>query len=96
MIHFVEYKSAANNLEKYDGISGSDAEAFTSKLQKGTGKWSSYRIDLTNLALMIDWGNQMGNRILDLQSTSKVDFKISGRLGKGMMKIKQIRFEKEE
>jgi CubicO group peptidase (beta-lactamase class C family) len=93
--HMYEYKSLANNLQKYIGVNGSDAEAFFFDLQKGTGKWSSYRIDMTDLDRRSSWGNQKGNRIFDLQSISGLDFQIGSRQGKGIMEIKQVRFEKE-
>ena len=94
-IHMNEYKAAANNLQKYDGVNGSDAEAFFLESQKGTGNWASYRIDMTEPDLRANWGNQNGNRILDLQSISAIDFQIGGNQGNGVMEIKRVRFEKE-
>jgi hypothetical protein len=94
-IYLNEYKSAANNLENYSGVNGSDAEAFIFGIRNGTGKWSPYRIDMTDLDLRTLWGNQKGNRILDLQSTSLLEFQVAGGKKKGMMEIKRVRFEKD-
>jgi hypothetical protein len=94
MISLSEYGTAAVTSEKYNGVNGSDGEAFLFDIQKGTGKWSLYRVDMTDLNLRDFWGNQQGNRICDLQSTSDLSFQVRGGQGKGVMKIKGLRFER--
>jgi hypothetical protein len=49
---------------------------------------------MTDVNLRRYRGNQEGNRICDLQSTSDLSFQIRGGQGKGVMKIKGLRFER--
>lgn len=94
-INMSEYKPSPNNLQKYMGVNGSDAEAFIFEVKRGTGDWESCRIDMTDLDLRAPWGNQKGNRIFDLQSIASLEFQIGGRQGKGVMELRRVRFEKE-
>jgi hypothetical protein len=59
----------------------------------GTGHWQTYQINLGDLELRRDFGNQAGNHILDLQGLSSVDFSIPGNQGTGRIIFKNIEFK---
>jgi len=59
----------------------------------GTGHWQTYKINLADLELRKEFGNQAGNHVLDLQGLSTVDFSIPGHQGTGRVIFKNIQFK---
>lgn len=92
MIYMGESGTAAPGLAQYDGKLGADGESYAFPPFTGTGKWEDYRVDLSELELRSVWGNQHGNKILDLQALSDVEFYLPGKQGAGKILVKDLVF----
>ncbi len=60
----------------------------------GSGDWQDKEIDLAEMEPFKYWGNQNGNKRLDLESISQVLFSFNGGQGKGAFTFKDLRFTK--
>lgn len=87
-----ESGEAAPNMASYNGINGADGESYSFPSFEGSGKWETYKVDLSDLELRNSWGNQKGNHILDLQALHSVQFYFPGNQGTGRMLIKDLEF----
>jgi hypothetical protein len=93
MVYMSESGAVAPGMDKYDGVNGADGESYSFPSYTGTGKWESYRVDLSNLERRTSWGNQHGNQILDMQALSDVQFYVPGNQGSGKMLVKDLEFK---
>lgn len=93
-VYMSESGTAAPNMpaSQYAGQNGADGESYSFPAFTGTGKWEDYRVDLSELELRDSWGNQKGNKILDMQAISDVQFYLPGNQGAGRMLVKDLVF----
>ena len=75
-----------------DGLAGADGESYALPMLIGRGAWTVYRLPLSELEPRTNWGNQHGNRVLDLQAIAAVDLHVGGAQGAGELRIRQINF----
>jgi hypothetical protein len=87
-----ESGTAAPQMEKYFGENGADGESYSFPPFEGSGKWETYRVDLSDLERRAEWGNQHGNQILDMQALSDVQFYLPGNQGAGKILVKDLEF----
>jgi hypothetical protein len=94
--HFIiqlnESGSGEAGMQVYDGVKGADGESFTAVEMQGNGKYTDYVIDFKLLELREFFGNQRGNRNIDLQSIKSIAFYFPGNQGKIKILIKKISF----
>ncbi len=95
-VKFVVYIAESGDKDKsspdFTGVNGADGECYFFPGYTGTGKWETYKINLEDLELRTEWGNQHGNRILDMQAIAHVDFYIPGLQGGGKILVKDMEF----
>lgn len=91
-VHLTEAGSASANSQEFKGVNGTDGESYGYPSVTGTGQWKTYTIDLADGLPRLDWGNQHGNHVLDLQAISGFDFVILGKQGKGELLVKDLEF----
>lgn len=84
-------ESGASDLTQ--SVNGADGESYSFPPMIGTGHWQTYKINLADLELRKEFGNQAGNHVLDLQGLSTVDFSIPGHQGTGRVIFKNIQFK---
>ena len=81
----------------FPGCSGSDGEQYLladpGVVRICGAGWDRGSISLENAVPATNWGNQMGNRILDLQGLRFVEFAIEGKQGKGTIKVRNVVFK---
>ena len=75
---------------KYSGANGSDGESFTSESNEGTGKMETYEFPFDQLTLRNVYGNQSGNKTLDLQAIRNIDLYFPGNNGLGQCDIYEV------
>ncbi|HUO57700.1 MAG TPA: beta-galactosidase [bacterium] len=92
VINMGEAGSADPSSSSFNGVSGSDGESYTFPPFQGTGKWETYRVNLSDLEHRTVWGNQHGNNLFDTQAVSVIDFYIPGNQGAGKMLVKDLEF----
>jgi len=96
-MHFVvqlnESGSGEAGKQVYDGVMGADGESFTAVEMQGNGKFQDYIINFKLLELRDFFGNQRGNRNIDLQAIKSIAFYFPGNQGKKKIYIKNIKFE---
>lgn len=93
-VHLSEAGSGDPNSKVFKGVDGSDGESYIFPQLTGTGRWKTYKIELADGMLRLDWGNQHGNRVLDLQAIESFDFVIPGKQGKGQFFLMDLEFLK--
>ncbi len=74
----------------YEGVCNADGESFTAIEMQGTGKFEKYIIDFKLLELRDFFGNQRGNRNIDLQAIKSIAFYFPGNQGRENIFIKEI------
>src|SRR5579871_910639 len=87
-----ESGSTSPNNTAFWGVNGADGESYYFPTLTGDGGWKTYRIDLSTLKRELSWGNQKGNRILDLQATSYISFFILPNQIAGQIQMKNMDF----
>ena len=88
-----ESGTAAPQMEKYFGVNGADGESYSFPPFEGSGKWETYKVDLSDLERRAEWGNQHGNQVLDMQALGDVQFYLPGSQGAGKMLVKDLQFQ---
>ncbi len=78
----------------YPGVSGTDGEQYQSPVMKGWGKWKIYQIKLSEFSPSPVWGNQNGNKVLDLNAIDSLELDLPPNQGAGDFKIMSIVFDK--
>lgn len=71
-----------------------DGESFAFESVSVTGETQSFEFHLEDLQRRTVWGNQAGNRRVDLNSLKGVAISFPGGTGTSTVKIKSVRFEK--
>ncbi len=92
-ILFNESATAEPGKSEYKGAAGSDGESYASPTLIGTGKRSTYRVNPDFLEARPYWGNQQGNKIIDLQAIKNIDLAIGGQQGAGQLKLFRVSFK---
>ena len=75
---------------KYDGINGADGESFASESNDGTGKVETYEFPFDRFTIRNMYGNQGGNKTLDLQAVRNIDLYFPGNGGTGECDIYEV------
>ncbi len=75
---------------KYDGVNGADGEGFASETGDGTGKTETYEFTFEEFTIRNMYGNQGGNKTLDLQAVRNFDLYFPGNNGKGECDIYEV------
>ncbi len=83
-------ESGAKDLTQ--AMNGADGESYSFPSFTGTGHWQTYTVHFEDLELRTAFGNQKGNKILDLQGLSTVDFFIPGGQGSGRLILRNLQF----
>ncbi len=78
----------------YPGVNGADGEQYQSPVITGFGKWKVYQIKLSEFIPSAVWGNQNGNKVLDLKSIDSLGLDIPANQGTGDFRIMSIVFGK--
>jgi class 3 adenylate cyclase len=78
----------------YPGVNGADGEQYQSPVIIGCGKWKFYQIKLSEFSPSTFWGNQNGNKVLDLQAIDSLELDIPANQGEGSVHILSISFGK--
>lgn len=76
--------------DKYNGVNGADGESFNSDPDAGTGKIETYDYPFEQFLIRNVYGNQNGNKLLDLQAIRNIDLYFSGNNGAGECNIYEI------
>lgn len=76
--------------EKYNGVNGADGESFTSESNEGTGKIEAYDCPFDQFIFRNVYGNQSGNKTVDLQAVRNIDLYFPGVNGTGECDIYEI------
>ena len=92
-LSFTVFLTESGSVDLSKSVNGADGESYSFPAMVGTGHWQTYQINLGDLELRRDFGNQAGNHILDLQGLSSVDFSIPGNQGTGRIIFKNIEFK---
>ena len=85
-------ESGVDDLGKpeYKGVNGADGESFTSEQCIGSGKIEEYDFPLDQLTVRNAYGNQSGNKTLDLQAIRNIDLYFPGNSGTGECDIYEV------
>lgn len=96
---FIAERGVALPTEKFKVFDdGSDGESFVFTTEAGaqrlkaTQQWVSYELPLTRRVPNVDYGNQKGNKRMDLGGIESVSFLIGGKQGKGLLEIRELKF----
>ncbi|MFA5148146.1 MAG: discoidin domain-containing protein [Candidatus Omnitrophota bacterium] len=85
-------ESGADEMGKpeYKGINGADGESFTSEPNSGSGNIEVFEYPFDQFTARSVYGNQSGNRTLDLQSVRNIDLYFPGNSGDGTCDIYEV------
>ncbi|MDD5270432.1 MAG: discoidin domain-containing protein [Candidatus Omnitrophica bacterium] len=85
-------ESGADEMGKpeYKGVRGADGESFTSEPNSGAGKIEVLEYPFDQFMLRSVYGNQSGNRTLDLQAVRNIDLYFPGNSGDGTCDIYEV------
>ncbi len=76
--------------KSYPGANGADGESYSSDEAYGTGKMEDYYYYFDSFNIRPVWGNQSGNKTIDLQAINDLEIAIPGRQGAGTIIIEKI------
>ena len=76
--------------KSYPGANGADGESYSSDEAYGTGKVEDYYFDFDTFNIRPVWGNQTGNKTVDLQAINDFEISIPGRQNTGTAVIEKI------
>ncbi len=76
--------------KSYPGANGADGESYSSDEAYGTGKIEDYNFAFESFNIRPVWGNQTGNKIIDLQAINDIEISIPGRQNTGTIVIQRI------
>lgn len=75
--------------EAFKGVGGADGESYSSATFVGTGAAQRVEFKWDQAELRASWGNQHGNRTLDLQAVSGLDLALPGQQGAGALWVEK-------
>jgi hypothetical protein len=78
----------------FDLSAGDDAEAYSSLPLIGTGSRSTYRVRIADLAGQSSWGNQGGQRRVDMNAVGTIGVQLMGPKLVGSAKIFDLYLER--
>ena len=81
---------ASPNSASHDGLDGADGEQYVFPFQTASGAWEDVTIHFSDLQPKLWWGNQAGNRVLDLQSVNSINILLPQKQGKGHLSIERV------
>ena len=73
-------------------MNGADGEQYRSPVSTGTGNWVMAALKLSDFTPSSVWGNQSGNKVLDLKGIESVELDLTGNQGAGDLRIRNIVF----
>jgi hypothetical protein len=76
--------------ENYPGAGTADGEGFSSLEMTGAGKMEILKVDFTEFYLRLNYGNQEGNKAIDLSAIRNIDVYLPGNQGNGELTIEFI------
>ena len=76
----------------FAGFGGADGESWASPYYTGTGKPQVLRFVIAEAEARPYWGNQHGNKTIDLQAVGNLDIAIGGAQGKGSLQVTRVSF----
>ena len=77
----------------YQGSNGSDGEQWWGTEQVGTGKVKDYTFKLADFTVSGGYGNQNGNKKMDLQAVDAVQVAVGGNQPAVTVEVSSIKFE---
>ncbi|OGX29656.1 MAG: hypothetical protein A3F87_01660 [Omnitrophica WOR_2 bacterium RIFCSPLOWO2_12_FULL_51_24] len=85
-------ESGANDAgrDEYNSVNGADGESFASDSDGGTGKIETYDYPFEKFTFRNVYGNQGGNKTLDLQAVRNIDLYFPGNNGTGQCDIYEV------
>ncbi len=85
-------ESGANELGKleYKGVKGADGESFSSEPNVGDGVVMTYDYPFDQFMIRTIYGNQSGNKTVDLQAIRNFDLYFPGNSGDGTCEIYEV------
>ncbi len=78
--------------KKYPGVNGADGESFSADESYGISILTNYIYNFESFNIRPVWGNQSGNKTIDLQGLNDIELAIPGSQGSGTISIEQIEF----
>jgi agarase len=76
--------------KSYQGANGADGESYSSDEAYGTGRIEDYYFDFDTFNIRPVWGNQTGNKTIDLQAVNDFEISLPGRQNTGTAVIEKI------
>lgn len=86
-IYLAESGASAPASPSFSGEAGADGECFATETFEGTGRVETYRVALGDFFLRLSYGNQAGNRTIDLQALRGLEIYLPGGQGKGTLEL---------
>ena len=74
----------------FKGVDGADGEQYVFPGQMASGDWEDVTVHFSDLMPQLWWGNQRGNRTLDLQAIGGIVIGIGQKQGSGELSIDSI------
>ena len=87
-----EIGSDAPGRQSYDGVRGSDGESWELPMVQGRGGIATYNFPLEDATPRLHWGNQRGNRTLDLQSLDRFSLYLPPGADPARISIESVTF----
>ena len=78
--------------QSYEGLRGSDGESWELPMVQGRGGIATYTFPLEEATPRLHWGNQRGNRTLDLQSLDRLSIYLPPGANPARLYIKSLAF----
>lgn len=78
--------------QTYNGEAQADGEAYQGPEMAGTGRMTRYEIELEQMTPNTGYGNQRGNKVVDVQAVDHLGFYFPSRQ-KGSLEVKSVVFE---
>ncbi len=93
-IVLAEAGAAASTSPRFDTSAGDDGEGFVSLPLAGTGERQAYRLPIGGLLRQQFFGNQAGQRRIDMQAIRNLGIQASGKPQKGRVTVHGFRLER--
>lgn len=77
-------------LDAHPGVAGADGESYSSPVFVGSGEAQTIAVPWDQLELRQYWGEQRGNRTVDVQAITAVDLSLGGGQGAGSLWIESV------
>lgn len=81
------------NARRYNGVNGADGEGFRHEGISTAEGWQTYTVPLSEFRLLGGYGNQAGNRIIDVQALRGVEILFPGGQADTVIEVDWIRLQ---